>query len=90
MFMRSTVLAAVAASAVIGVMAPAAQAAPRTVAQVQTGHHHRHCDRGDRWERECRCDRGDRWERECREHGVDAGGGAMAAEVARLSQHIGG
>jgi hypothetical protein len=60
-------------------------------------HHHFNRDRDDRWGR----DRDDRWGRDRddrrghhhrwgREHGVDAGGGAMASSVASLTQHIGG
>ncbi|WP_152648712.1 hypothetical protein [Streptacidiphilus anmyonensis] len=82
-----TVIGAIAAAAVLGVVAPAtAQAAPRSVAAVQTNHH-RHCD-GDR---DWRC----RWDhdhaRHCRHHhGVEAGGGGMAALVAARTSHIGG
>jgi hypothetical protein len=91
---RVTVIGAIAAASVLGVVAPAtAQAAPRSVSAVQTNHH-RHCD-GDRdrdgWS--CRCDRDrDRDDRWCRHHhhGVDAGGGAMAALVAARTSHIGG
>ncbi|WP_042377335.1 hypothetical protein [Streptacidiphilus melanogenes] len=83
---RVTVIGAVAAAAALGVVAPAtAQAAPRSVAAVQTNHH-RHCDH-DRWS----CDRHSKsgW---CRHHhhGVEAGGGGMAASVAALTSHIGG
>ncbi|MEZ0096118.1 hypothetical protein [Streptacidiphilus sp. EB129] len=98
--MRNALVAAVAAMAVAGVVAPVtAQAAvPRTVAAVQAddGHRHECCrdrDRGGNdWLRDDRCrdrDRGD-WCRDRDHHGVEAGGGGMAALVARLSRHIGG
>ncbi|WP_042366049.1 hypothetical protein [Streptacidiphilus neutrinimicus] len=90
---RVTVIGAVAAAAVVGVVAPAtAQAAPRTVAAVQTNHH-RHCD-GDRdrdhWGRCCDRDHdhGGWWRHH--HHGVEAGGGGMAASVAARTSHIGG
>ncbi|WP_165845619.1 hypothetical protein [Streptacidiphilus pinicola] len=94
---RVTVIGVVAAAAALGVVAPTtAQAAPRSVAVVQTGHHHRHCDRDrDRDDWFC-CDRdrdrdGDRGDRDCRHHhGVEAGGGGMAAVVAGRTSHIGG
>ncbi|WP_042391152.1 hypothetical protein [Streptacidiphilus melanogenes] len=87
-----TVVAVVAGVSALGVVAPAtAQAAPRSVAVVQTDHH-RHCD-GDRDRDDwfCRCDRDrDREDRGCRHHhGVEAGGGGMAALVAARSSHLG-
>jgi hypothetical protein len=52
-------------------------------------HHHFNRDRDDRWGRD-RDDRRGHHHRWGREHGVDAGGGAMASSVASLTQHIGG
>ncbi|MEZ0093553.1 hypothetical protein [Streptacidiphilus sp. EB129] len=105
--MRNALVAAVAAMAVAGVVAPVtAQAAvPRTVAAVQAddGHRHECCrdrDRGrDDWNRDdrgrddrCRDRDRDRDHDRCDRdhHGVEAGGGGMAASVAGRTRYIGG
>lgn len=84
--LRNAALTAVAAVSVLGVVAPAAQAAPRPTAAPAAfaHHHHRH-----HHHRRCWWDR-DQDHMVCRDHGVDAGGGALAASVARLTKHIGG